>query len=377
VNFYTGNSNEAMFQKYLIVITSLTFLSLLLVITVNITVDPYGVFKTKLLPIEVEPVQAYRAADQLMHNPEDFNGVMLGSSAVGFTPPTLLNTKIPGAKFFNFWSSSATQYENLQHLKFAIKTLPKIKYVYLQVDPILNMTAYKHEKNHQRRLHPLVSGERFVDFFWDFATVLPWERLNKKIRVNLGEAYTGPVLHYKEGAYVSADYQEEQISHNPEKYYREESRFRIEVYEKRTVRNEVGIKNIQAIKEIKKLCDDQGIKLYVLVRPEHPKSLDRVVTNEYIEFIRQLSSVTEFWSFGGYTKYNLDNYYWYEPGHFRPLLSDKLAQVIFDYQVKEDSENFGVQVKKVNLESYIDHLEYSFQKRDSIRFEPVDVMGPD
>ena len=353
-------------RRYTLHLLALVLVPLALLVAANWVVDPFGVFQSGFLPIDVEPVQSYRKIEYLKEHRSDYTGIMLGSSAIGFTPPALIERHLPGSRFYNLWTSSATQYENLAHLRYVVESFPGIKTVYLQIDITLGMSEYRHSNTtYARRLHPDLTGGGRINFFWDYLTVFSWDRLERKVGANWTGRQDAPVTDFEHGGYVVAPVQEARIAADPEAYIESIADFRRK--SQRSLRDLRGGQNMAALKEMKTLCEARGIRFIVFTHPEHQVDMDRFIFKEYASFLRQLASVTEFWDFSGYTKISRQDILYYEPGHYRPKISEFIAQRILGGDPPSSSDSFGVIVNTDSIDSRIASLAKQFEDRDGLK----------
>ena len=130
------------------------------------------------------------------------------------------------------------------------------------------------------------------------------------------------------------------------------------------MKNLRGNQNAAALREMKALCNAKGIRLIVFTHPEHQVDMDRFVFEEYAAFLRQIASVTEFWDFSGYTEVSQQNVLYYEPGHYRPPISELIAAQIFGNSVIKEPKSFGVMINATNIDERIAMLAWQFKDRD-------------
>lgn len=114
---------------------------------------------------------------------------------------------------------------------------------------------------------------------------------------------------------------------------------------------------ISSMKEIKRLCDRNGIELIVVINPiYYDQFREAVMENAFLSFLRDLAEITPYYNFSGFNKYTIrDEYYGGDKQHFVCDLAD-LALNCFCYgEVDEEaySQGFGVYVTPDNVEKLI------------------------
>jgi len=331
----------------------------------NLVVDPYGVFNTGVLPVAVEPSTYYNKIRHLEKNPRKYSGFILGSSAIGFTPTTIVEQYLPGIRFYNLWVSSATQYENLAHLKYLIKAQsPQV--IYLQVDLNLGLTAYRHgHSQYARRLHPVVEGENLAAFLFEYLTVFPIDRLRDKISANLAGRQQVALTDFTNTGTVVAKRQDALIAADPKGYVKHMPTFHS--HHVRTVRGRQTKRSIDAIRSMHELCRQHRVRLIVFIHPEHQMDMDGILLYDYLDFLKQLTEVTGYWDFSGYNTVTKNDFMYYEPGHYMPAVSRLIAARIFNDGTIDVPKDFGVYVTKFNFDRHASILTRQFADRDTAR----------
>lgn len=331
----------------------------------NFFIDPYGIFNKDLWPVVVEPSQYYHKIEKIKENPKKFNSFFVGASTVGFTPPELLESYLPDSRFFSLWFSTVSQPKNLATLKFLIKEGVDVKNIYMQLDTSLLISQKDHgHKDYQRKLHYDVSGESKLMYYFEYLTIFPYKLLLYKLKVNLEGKQKGPTYDFDSGVIVEAD-RERRIKEDHEAYIKSIDEFFIEK-PKRTVKGEAIEFNLKILQEYKKICDDNNINLILLLNPEHRNTIDTTLAKPYTEFIKRLSSVSSFWSFGGYNSITMNNKYYYEPGHHHPRVSRLISARMFNDKSINVPDDFGFYVTKENAEDYSNVILNQFKLRDEV-----------
>jgi len=332
--------------------------------TANLIIDPYGIFNTRVLPIAVEPSTYFNKIKQLEKNRGHYNGFMLGSSGIGFTPTEYIERYLPGVRVYNLWVSSATQYENLKHVQYLIKRQAP-KAIYLQVDMEFALAEHRHgSAMYARKLHPLVEETSLPLYLFGYLTIFPLDRIRDKLVANIRGQVQSTLTDFDGTGSVRADAQEALIRADGPAYVRNSPQFQANPGP-RFVSGRQTSRNIRALAAIHELCAQHGIKLIVFIHPESRVSMDKFLLPDYLAFLRQLASVTDYWDFSGYNSVTTDDTMYYEPGHYRPVVSRLIAAKIFNDRSIAVPADFGTWVTQSNFDDHALALTRQFRAQDA------------
>jgi len=98
-----------------------------------------------------------------------------------------------------------------------------------------------------------------------------------------------------------------------------------------------------AVDEIKKKCDENGIKLTILLYPITEAELNSYEPEEIDAFYKELSAITEFWDFT-YSSVSREVRYFYDPEHFRNDVGRMILYKIYGEDDKYLPSDFGHRV---------------------------------
>ena len=133
---------------------------------------------------------------------------------------------------------------------------------------------------------------------------------------------------------------------------------------KRYVKYTTSKKSMRALKKIKQLCIKHNIKLYLFTTPHNKNMMDRFIVDDYLRYLKQISNITDFYDFSGYNTITMNNYYYYEDSHYRPILGNLIAGKIFKDNTIEIPEDFGVFVTKENIDKHLINLKIQIEDYD-------------
>jgi hypothetical protein len=332
---------------------------------VNLYVDPFDIFHTNFLKRPYQLNERFNKIQFLDKHHDRFNSYMFGSSRIGTTDPASVQKYIPNSRFYNFTLSAATNYDHLLHLKYFLKEGYPIQNLYLQIDIPDQLKAYEPKPDdYLRKFHPHVVGRDLPSYYLEYLTIRPLETLKGKWELNEQNKDYMTFDIEGTGRFFRGDY-ERRIAQNHEEYIKSEPTFHENL--PRTIKNDYMKPNIDALREIKRLCDENNIRLIVFTTPHHHRKVDSVVIEDYLSFLREISKITDFWDFGGYNSITLDDHNYYEFSHYRPYIGDMIAARIFGDKSVKIPDDFGVFITKQNIENRIQFLRQQMIARDAAR----------
>ena len=87
--------------------------------------------------------------------------------------------------------------------------------------------------------------------------------------------------------------------------------------------------SVRALRDIVSLCDDNGIVLKVIATPILKTTYRKAVKNGYLDYLRAVAGVTDFYCFSGLNAYTTDGRYYFDNSHFRPYVGRMMEYVLF------------------------------------------------
>lgn len=358
--------NNKTWNVYLI---NIILSSVILLAIANWIIDPFNVFESKILKKDYQLNERFCKIKYLNSNHHLYNGYILGSSRVAAIQPKLLEQYLPEHKFYNMTVGGCTQYDNLLFLKYFLNNGFNIRTLYLQID-IPDVNGFNPLSiNQYVRHHPNVMNESLVGFYSEYLTTLPWKNFWGKINLNLSNSNSIKNMRYdiqNTGCWY-LDYANQLIQNDPEYYASLEPSFHEEV----TSRYQMGKyleDNIQALKEIKKLADQNKIQLIVFVPPYHHLMMDSFNQESYVHYLSALSDLFDFWDFSSYHPMVFNNQYYYSKSYFTSELVKLMLARIFEDNTIKVPDDFGIYVRKFNLSSHLEYKRKEIVQRDEQKF---------
>lgn len=341
------------FKTWNIVIISSILLVILSLVTANILIDPFNIFKTNIFK-DYQVNQRFVKAEYLNKNNKKYNAYMMGSSRIGTTSPWVVEQYLPGHHFYNMTVGGCTQYDTLLFIKYFIENKFLVNTIYLQID-ITDIYGYQPLiDNYYAKHHPSVVGGKLVPTYAEYLSTLPWKNLIGKVKNHFKNPPPIKQIRYDNqntGRWYM-DQSDLLIEHSPELYIQQEKSF-FDVNVTRGPDGKFIKENIEAIKQIKELADAHNIKLIVIIPPYHHLMMSSFPIKSYIEYLNAIGEITPFWDFSGYNSITFDNHYYYSKTHYREILGKLMAAKIFNDKNISIPNDFGIWVDKENLHAHL------------------------
>jgi len=112
------------------------------------------------------------------------------------------------------------------------------------------------------------------------------------------------------------------------------------------------------IKEIKELCEENGIELIIFTNPMTPMTYLKSKECGYLEFLYQLADITDFYNFSGFNAITIDTNNFVDNSHYTAEVGDIMLECMFEDKVDESllEFGFGYYVTSENKDEFIQIL---------------------
>ena len=323
-------------------LTSFVLVTILLIF-LNYKYDTYGVFSDKLIPYPIFDMFNLRINkfNYLEKNNNLYDSYLIGGSrAIVFKEKEL--NKFTNNQFFNYASIRSDMFDNLVTIKYLLKR-QKVKMIILQLG-VDDLYIYgENNENLLNRSHYKLVGENKYVYYFKY--IFSFD-LVKTISNYTSLAYFNKnKTKFVEGEFYTYTVFEQQIKENPTKYFNDQfsntTYTRLQDYKKNKIKE-----NIEALREIKKLTDENNTELIVLTAPLNHLLYYKIKKEDLNLYIDQIKEVTSFWNFTTINSITLDNSNYYDHSHFRYKIANMILAKIFNYKSVEVPEDFGIYIKK-------------------------------
>jgi len=326
-------------KKFLLKLLAFVIVLGLVVIPINIIVDPYNIFHASLIVDNgVEPNKNYIKTKFVLEHKDEYDSYLFGSSRAGFYDVS----KLPDGNWYNMSYSEGLPKEQTETLRSMISQGEIPKQVFLSLDNIAYLVdpAY-HEGQLYRKAFPYTGSlKEKVGFFTSYMDTITTLESLELIKDYEGDSESLRKRMYSTGC---EDLSKEQ------KFIGDESKgYWSEYY---WPRKDAALAEI---KEFVDLCNEYGIKLTVFTNPIYFETYNKGLDSGYLEFLYELSYVTEFYNFSGYNRISTDVSYYYENSHFTAEAGDIILDALYHGTSEDDVEGhaFGMYVTADNRDQF-------------------------
>lgn len=328
------------YKKFCKIFVTLLFGSIVLCVIVSVYVDPYNVLHwDNVRSNGIEPNKNYIKTRYIINNPSKYNAFVFGSSRVG----AIHVDKIKDLMTYNMTYSAGTPDEHLANIRTFLKNNVDVRRIYVGIDDIL---LGESERQHRTPLrcsyeHLTAQPKEFFSLYL----------LNPKMIV-------GSLKHLKRNVF----------SNDIDQMYKNGwwcGYDRTSRYEWPKIENLARYKSninwrffneaLQSIKEIKQICDKNGVELIIFTNPTYRTTYIRGLNCGYIEFLQELSKMTDFYNFSGLNDVTTDRNNYLETSHYKANVGDILIDVLCNNKRFDGlyEQGFGWHVTKDNIDELI------------------------
>ena len=307
----------------------------------SILVDPYNVFHWSCARDNgVEPNKNYVKTQFVLHNVDKYDTFIFGNSRVG----SIDAAKI-GDTCYNMYYADGLPAEHYENLKGFLEAGVPVRKVYLGVDDV---ACFTDPAVHDGQLirQPYRTGEPRIQFLMRY--------LNPSVTLQSLETICAPHeaepdfqqrLYSTGNYYLRGDLTDEELAREVWPYY-----------------DWHGESALEDIRRFRGLCDENGISLIVFVNPEYEMRFGQAIENGYLDFLRGLAQITDYYCFCGYNDVTMDKSYFQDISHYRQSVGDLMIRVMNGEEPDEELEKllaqgFGTYVTTQNVEEVTGRLE--------------------
>lgn len=348
------------YKKWVFHIISLVLVYLILSAATNVTVDKNALFRKKLPDKNLLIGNArFLKIAYLEENFSKYNAYLIGGSRIGAINPETLNRYIPDSKFYNLNIASGEINEFQGIITYLLKKEHAIKEIILQIS-LLNLSGW----NNPQPSSYLISGENPISFYCNNLFAFNFRNIKELVmpdsRYSFRNEHIQTYQTYKPDGTWAYELFEDQILTNKSEYYKKN----FKIFRSQRLNFTKLTENLSFLKGIKEICIKNGVKLLVVFTPENRAILDSCATDDYLECIKDISLITDFWSFSGYNLISINDTNYYDNQHFRSFVGDLILAKIFNDTTVEVPDGFGVYVTNKNIEEHLIHSRKNFINRN-------------
>ena len=126
---------------------------------------------------------------------------------------------------------------------------------------------------------------------------------------------------------------------------------------------------LRDMREIKKLCDENNIELIVFTNPMYYITHVRSLEIGYLNFLKGLADITDFYNFSGLNEITMNNNNYLETSHYRAEIGDLIIDVIWNGKKFDGlyNQGFGMKINRDNINELIHLLKSQWQNYKSLQ----------
>ena len=331
---------------------------------VNLLIDPYDYFGVSPLHQQVQTNERVWKADYLKQHHNQFDAYILGSSIASQLDPKLAG-ELTGNRFYNLTMSGANSYDFELFVRHMLEQNYPIKRLLIVFDMSI-FWSYGESGRAYESNHPIVSGDSSVEFYASYLTQIHFWGTADKIRLNLGQIPPPPHSSYDRSTGTYQYGHRMRMIEEDEEAFLADSRTLNENYLLRTERPTENFEaSMAAFTRLLELCREHQIQVDLFIPPHNYNYMNRILFNQYAEYLRALTELSSFWNFSGYRESNLDNHLFFDSMHFRPNIGDLVLQRIYNDGDPAD-EGFGDWVDRETVEAHLETKRREFEHADTL-----------
>ena len=334
------------------------------VASLNYFVDPFGYFSFQSgdyekidFPVDTTYFQRELKAQHVLRFGEEYDAFLLGGSKAGSYRTEKLQ-ELDGYCYYNMYELGGSFYEYELETAFLIEHASPKKII-LNISGGEVRFLKRNQKDMTNQIPAVMTGESVfletLDFlFKDVSEAFDrlWERMSDK-----------PYYELTSGGNRNLEKYYERVEEDWEKFTQKYVLEAFDKHMKTLFANNRNVdyydESIESIRNIKKMCDENGVELLVIVAPSFIGEMCEHDSEGYREFLNRIAWITDYWDFSGYHEIDLNPYNFYNEGHFYY----EVADLMIDTMKGTDSyPGFGVFVTKENAAAHIAGREADYKR---------------
>lgn len=329
-------------KRFLIKCAAFFLIIALLFVPFSVILDPYNVFHaTKLVDNGVEPNKNYIKPLNVMRNMDKYDSLLFGSSRVGFFDVERMNDGV----YYDMMASEAVPAEHVAILQSLIKRGFVPKNVIVGVDDISYFVDPSlHDNVLFRKMYPwdgsYIDKLGFFVRYLDPITNIESIETMRENEINDPEWGARLLSTGTENLSIVPGFDPKNLKPYWSDYYmpRPES--------------------LDDIRQLKQICDENGIKLRVFTNPIFGHTYMQDIENGYLDFLYELAQVTDYYNFSGFNDVTLNTANYYENSHYSAAVSNYIIDVIYYGETDDNllSQGLGMYVTMDNRDQLMDIL---------------------
>lgn len=335
-----------------------TVICCLLMILFNYKFDKYDYFSA--LHAEIDYVKGaetnsyYRLIkpNYVIRNVDEYNAVVIGGSKAGALETDVLN-EVTGLNFYNSYFTCGCFRDYLAYTQFYLENM-ELEEVVLHISSF-EICSYEPDLEGMVYNLPVLVSEgkkTSISEFLSFSTVNTLFNIKdfaKELVIGSDEEKgPGNVL---TGYRDLSNYYEDEQRELSESVIMEQYDVAIEKLCTQTDRNYSAYSdNIVALRDIKRMCDEKGVRLTVIIGASFIGEKYQFEGEEFYQYLADMVAITDIYDFGGFYDVNQNPYNFYNPEHYYYEVGEEMIRIVYG---DKQNEKFGTLLTKNNIYEYL------------------------
>ena len=344
------------FKKWNIAFLGLVFAVLIAVACANYFVDPFGYFAFQSgdydkidFPVDTTYMQRELKLEHVLHFSDNYDAYLLGGSKAGTYRPEKLQ-ELDGYRYYNLYETGGSFYEYYLETKFLIENASPQKII-INISGGEVRFLLRDQKDVTYKLPAVLTGESKLLEIFDFLSKdigESFSRLKERLTETKYYELTSTGERNLSRYYERVEKDWESFT---QKYVLADFDAHMKTLFTKPRRAAYLDESLEYLRQIKNMCDQNGVELMVLVSPSFIGEMSEHESTYYREFLVDMALITDYWDFSGYHDIDMNPYNFYNEGHFYYEIADLVIDTI---NGTDSYPGFGVYVTKDNV---IEHVE--------------------
>lgn len=356
----------------------LTFFLILLVLTpcymaVNYAVDPMFYFTVRKGGTWYASNEYGRAvkSQYVLKNRGSIDAVVLGGSKSGVLNVQKLS-EYTGLNYYNFYIESGNFSDYLTYAEFLVKKCG-IKEILLHISSFEVMNYSLDYRTSDTWRIPAVVNGNFIDKALECLKFLMTDssKLLKAIREKGDKESTSDLLAdgMKRWVKMREKYAQDPEASVQQYWYKEyPEHLKVLFSGVNSVEQPHYEENLNALKQIRRICDEYGTTLHVVIGASSLSERYHYEQDQYDRYYAYLRGIVDIcgsvWDFSSFNDINLNPYNFYNYSHYTNEVADLQIDVMYGKEEPGQYNGFGILLTEDNLDDYL-----SQRKEDYLRLK--------
>ena len=349
-------------KHWLILFCVLLFTGMAGYMAINYRVNPLGYFTVEKGTDYYQPDQYVRAikSKYIARNDDQIDAVIIGGSKAGALNTEFL-TKYTGKNYYNFYFNVGNFSDYQTYIEYLVGH-SYVSEITLHLSSF-EIDNFKAGSSSTMQVPAIVSGN-----IWDRVTetlsylltdiqtlkknykkIIKWDVETLDLTA-VGEK--NRVSHYRKFAADPDGYTEKNVTKNLNSYLKK-------MFKQAASTRPAYDDNLNALRKIKKLCDENNITLKVVIGASFIGERDTYECNRYYAYLKELVSITDVWDFSSFSDINLNPYNFINRKHYNTAVGDLMINTMYG---KDSYDGFGIYLTQDNIDDYLKQRKADFER---------------